>query len=118
MAIIVAVERKWITREAAVDRLLTIVKFLLKADSYHGIFPHWLNGATGKTIPFSRRDDGADIVESSYLFQGLLTVKEYFNTSDPKRKTVKQHDHLVMERCRMELAHTRGIKYAILALEP
>jgi hypothetical protein len=79
MAIVVAAERKWITREQAVERMLTIVKFLLKADHYHGIFPHWLNGATGKTIPFSRNDDGADLVETSYLFQGLLTAKEYFD---------------------------------------
>jgi hypothetical protein len=79
MAIVVAAERKWITREQAVERMLTIVKFLLKADHYHGIFPHWLNGATGRTIPFSRNDDGADLVETSYLFQGLLTAKEYFD---------------------------------------
>ena len=44
-----------------------MVNFLLKANSYHGIFPHWLNGATGITIPFSRKDDGGDLVETSYL---------------------------------------------------
>src|ERR1700712_3755903 len=63
MAIIVATERKWITRDEAVKRLVTIVNFLNKADHYHGMFPHWLDGATGKTIPFGRNDDGADIVE-------------------------------------------------------
>jgi hypothetical protein len=79
MAIIVAVERGWITRDSAAKHLLKMVEFLSKADSYHGVFPHWLNGATGKTIPFSRKDDGADLVESSYLFQGLLCVRQYFN---------------------------------------
>lgn len=78
MSIIVAAERKWITREQALERLLKMVKFLDKSDRFHGMFPHWLNGATGKTIPFSTNDDGADIVESSFLFTGLLTVKEYF----------------------------------------
>jgi len=53
MAIVIGTERKWITREQAVDRLLKMVLFLSKADSYHGIFPHWLNGGTGRTIPFS-----------------------------------------------------------------
>ena len=62
MAIIVATDRKWITRDSAVKHLLKTIKFLAKADSYHGVFPHWLNGATGKTIPFSRKDDGADLV--------------------------------------------------------
>ena len=79
MSVIVAAERKWITRDTAAKFLLKMVNFLLKADSYHGVFPHWLNGATGETIPFSRKDDGADLVESSYLFQGLLCARQYFN---------------------------------------
>src|ERR1700693_2860030 len=62
MAIIVATERHWITRDTAVKHLLKSLNFLLKANSYHGIFPHWLNGATGITIPFSSKDDGADVV--------------------------------------------------------
>jgi len=79
MAIIVATERKWITRAEAAQRLLKIEKFLFKADSYHGVFPHWLNGETGKVIPFGRKDDGGDLVETSYLFEGLLCVQQYFN---------------------------------------
>lgn len=79
MSVIVATERKWISRDTAAKFLLKMVSFLLKADSYHGAFPHWMNGATGKTIPFSRKDDGADLVETSYLFQGLLCARQYFN---------------------------------------
>lgn len=82
MSIIVAAERKWITRDTAARFLLKMVRFLSKADAYHGVFPHWLNGATGKTIPFSRKDDGADLVESSFLFQGLLCARQYFNSID------------------------------------
>ena len=78
MAIIVGVERGWIARDTAARLLLKMVNFLLKANSYHGVFPHWLNGETGKTIAFSRKDDGADLVESSYLFQGLLCARQYF----------------------------------------
>ena len=79
MALIVGVERGWIGRDTVARHLLKMVKFLSKADAYHGVFPHWLDGATGKTIPFSRKDDGADLVETSYLLQGLLCVREYFN---------------------------------------
>lgn len=82
MALVVATERKFITRDTAAKFLLKMVKFLAKADSYHGVFPHWLNGATGKTIPFSRKDDGADLVESSFLFQGLLTARQYFSANN------------------------------------
>jgi hypothetical protein len=82
MAIIAATERKWITRDTAANFLLRMVKFLSKADAYHGAFPHWMNGETGKTIPFSRKDDGADLVETSYLFQGLLCARQYFNNDN------------------------------------
>lgn len=82
MALIVATERKWIARDTAARFLLKMVKFLSKADAYHGVFPHWLHGGTGKTIPFSRKDDGADLVESSFLLQGLLTARQYFNSGD------------------------------------
>ncbi|MBC9911861.1 glucoamylase family protein [Chitinophaga varians] len=89
MAIVVATERGWITRDAAVERLLKMIDFLRKADHYHGIFPHWLNGATGKTIPFSRKDDGGDIVETSFLFEGLLTARQYFNRNTPKEEELR-----------------------------
>src|SRR6476660_3360858 len=69
MAIIVATQRHWINRDTAVKHLLKSVKFLSRANSYHGIFPHWMNGATGITIPFSRKDDGGHVVETSYLFE-------------------------------------------------
>ncbi|MDB5230394.1 MAG: periplasmic beta-glucosidase [Chitinophagaceae bacterium] len=82
MAIIVAAERGWITRDTAAKHLLKMVNFLLKANSYHGVFPHWMNGETGKTIPFSRKDDGADLVETAYLFQGLLCARQYFKNEN------------------------------------
>lgn len=89
MAVVVAAERGWISRDTAVGHLLKMVKFLAKADKYHGVFPHWLNGATGKVIPFSSKDDGADIVETSYLIQGLLTARQYFNRNDPRENQLR-----------------------------
>lgn len=107
MAIVVAADRKWITREEAVERLLKIVKFLWKADSYHGIFPHWLNGATGKTIPFSRKDDGGDLVETAYLFQGLLCARQYFDQHDPKETELRNRINWMWEQAEWSW-HTRG----------
>jgi hypothetical protein len=79
MAMIVGAERKWQPRDSVSARMLKMVKFLLKADNYHGAFPHWLNGGTGKIVPFGRKDDGGDLVESAFLFQGLLTARQYFD---------------------------------------
>ncbi|GGB11710.1 glucoamylase family protein [Puia dinghuensis] len=83
LSTIVAVQRHWIGRDTALRRLVKIVDFLTKADCYHGIYPHFMNGATGKTIPFGRLDDGADIVETSYLMMGLLCAREYFAGNPP-----------------------------------
>lgn len=83
MAMLVGIHRGFITRGQGLDRLKTIVGFLKNnTKTYHGAFPHWLNGATGATVPFSAKDDGADLVETSYLMQGLLCARQYFNGND------------------------------------
>ncbi len=83
MAIIVGVDRHFISRQQGLNRIAKIVSFLTdSAHRYHGAFPHWMNGSTGKTIPFSKQDDGADIVETSYMMQGLLCARQYFNGND------------------------------------
>ncbi|MCU0396111.1 MAG: beta-glucosidase [Chitinophagaceae bacterium] len=89
MALIVGVERGWLPRDTVARHLLKMVKFLGKADAYHGVFPHWLHGATGKTIPFSRKDDGADLVETSFLMQGLLCVRAYFDRDDNAERELR-----------------------------
>ncbi|MER9756767.1 beta-glucosidase [Mesorhizobium sp. M0166] len=78
MAIIVAVERGWIDSTAALCRLQRMLDFLESSPRYHGVFPHFINGRTGATIPFRRKDDGADLVETTFLFQGLICAREYF----------------------------------------
>lgn len=90
MAILVAIERGFITREAGFDRLRKIVHFLIdpETDRFHGAFPHWLNGSTGKVHPFSTKDDGGDLVETAYLMQGLLTVKAYFGNGSPDEQAM------------------------------
>lgn len=90
MAIVVGVERGFITREQGVERLLKMVKFLdEKADRYHGVWSHWLNGTTGKAIAFSKKDDGADLVETSFLFEGLLAAHQYFNRDTPQETELR-----------------------------
>ena len=91
MAIIVAAERKWIPREEAAARIYKIVRFLEKSDSFHGVFPHWLNGATGKVIRFSQKDDGADLVETSFLFEGLICARQYFTGPGKTEQDLRNH---------------------------
>ena len=98
MAIIVGVSRGWIGRGEAVERLWTMLRFLLKADSYHGIWPHFLNGDTGRTIPFSRKDDGADLVETSFLLAGLLCARQFFDAADEAEAPGACRDQLALAR--------------------
>ncbi|HTJ53545.1 MAG TPA: Ig-like domain-containing protein, partial [Cyclobacteriaceae bacterium] len=82
MSIVVGIERNFITREEGVQRLDKILTFLEKADRFHGAWSHWINGSTGKVIPFSTKDNGGDLVETSFLMQGLLTFRQYLKSSD------------------------------------
>lgn len=89
MAIVVGIERGFITRSEGVARWQKTVDFLTNtAQRYHGAFAHWLDGASGATVPFSTKDDGADLVETSFLMQGLLTVRQYLNPNDPAEKQI------------------------------
>ncbi|AWC21795.1 hypothetical protein CO731_01248 [Aminobacter sp. MSH1] len=81
MAIIVAVERGWVDRVEALGRLHRMLDLLEGSPRYHGMFPHFIDGRTGATIPFRRKDDGADVVETTFLFQGLICAREYLDRS-------------------------------------
>lgn len=95
MAILVGIKRNFITKEQAFVRFEKIIDFLEKADRFHGAWPHWLNGETGKTLAFSKKDNGGDLVETAFLVQGLLTVAEYFkNGNEEEQKLVSKIDKL------------------------
>lgn len=88
MAIIVGIERGFITREEGMARLNKIVDFLETADRFHGAWSHWLNGTTGEARPFSTYDDGGDLVETSFMAAGLLAARQYLNGADPDENTL------------------------------
>lgn len=91
MAIIVGIERGFITRNEGLERITKIATFLdTKAIKYHGAFAHWLNGVTGVTIPFSSKDNGGDLVETSFLISGLLCALEYFDDSNLRETELRQ----------------------------
>ena len=97
MAIVTATSRGWITRTQAVERLTKMTNFLEKADRFHGVWPHWMNGTTGKVIPFSAKDNGGDLVETSFLVAGLLTAREYFSGSDAAETALRDKIKILWE---------------------
>lgn len=89
MAMIVAANRGWVSRSSAVARLSRMLSFLEICPRYHGMFPHFLNGRTGETIRFRRKDDGADLVETALLFQGLICAREYFDGAGGQERALR-----------------------------
>jgi exo beta-1,2-glucooligosaccharide sophorohydrolase (non-reducing end) len=91
MAIVVGADRGFITRRQALDRLLQITRFLSTADRFHGAWPHFLSGSTGHCLPvFGIYDNGADLVETSFLMEGLLTARQYFKGDGPAGRELYQ----------------------------
>ncbi|MGB0582262.1 MAG: glucoamylase family protein, partial [Limisphaerales bacterium] len=96
MAIVVGAERGFVTRTEAAARVLKIVRFLdEKAERFHGAWSHWIDGESGRTIPFARKngvqaDDGGDLVETSFLMQGMLTARQHFDRDDEIEREIRQ----------------------------
>jgi hypothetical protein len=90
MTIIVAVERGWVSREDALERIACMLDVLGRATCFHGMFPHFMNGRTGATIAFGRKDDGGDIVETSFLLMGLLCARAYFDRDTQAEQRLRQ----------------------------
>ena len=86
MAILIGIERGYITREQGLQRFTKMISFLESADRFHGAWPHWINGETAHVKPFGKDDDGGDLVESCYLLQGLLCVRQYFKEGNDEEK--------------------------------
>jgi hypothetical protein len=91
MALLVGVERGFITREQGVERMLKITRFLSTADRFHGVFPHFLDGRTGKIIArFGKYDNGGDLVETAFLMQGLLAARQYFTRDTDAEQEIQK----------------------------
>ncbi len=107
MAILVGIERGFITKDQALERYEKIVTFLEKADRFHGAWSHWIDGNTGKAKPFSTKDDGGDLVETAFLIQGLLTVKEYFKNDSDRGKQLSERIQKLWEEVEWDW-YTKG----------
>jgi hypothetical protein len=90
LAMIVAYEREWEPREDIKDRILMILDFLETCDRHHGAWSHWYNANTGKTQPFSPNDDGGDLVETSFVVEGLIALKHYFTEDDARSVEIRE----------------------------
>jgi hypothetical protein len=90
MALLVATDRQFVTRDQGAERMLKIIRFLAKADRFHGVWPHFLDGRTGKVIPyFGKYDNGGDLVETAFVMQGLLAARQYFDRDSAAEREIR-----------------------------
>ncbi len=90
LALIAGTENNFITRQQATERFTRIVDFLHNAETFHGAFPHFINSATKKAEPFfGARDNGGDLVETSFLLQGLLAARAYFSGNNTEETHIR-----------------------------
>ena len=94
LAVLVGIERGFITRAEGYQRLKKLADWLSNAERHHGAWAHWLT-PDGRTRPFSKFDDGGDLVETAYLVQGMICAIEYFKNGNQLEKDLaKQMDEL------------------------
>lgn len=88
--ILFGIENQYITRTEGIRHLETALNFLENADRFHGAWPHWMDGISGKVIPFSTLDNGGDIVETAFLCQALICIREYFKSGNTSEQELAQ----------------------------
>ncbi|MEM8663863.1 MAG: beta-glucosidase, partial [Pseudomonadota bacterium] len=78
LALLSGAARGWLAREDVAERLVKLASFLAGTERHRGVFPHFMDGETGATIPFMPMDDGGDLVETAFLIAGLLGARQAF----------------------------------------
>jgi hypothetical protein len=112
MVLIVAVERGWLARGDAIWRMERMLDVLTRARRYHGAFPHFMDGRTGETIPFSRKDDGGDLVETSFLVMGMLCARQYFAHHTPEEIALRRRIAALWEEVEWDwYTHRRDVLF-------
>ncbi|MFC3562352.1 glucoamylase family protein [Pedobacter jamesrossensis] len=90
MAILSGIDRGYVTKKEGLNRLNKILTFLEKADRFHGAWSHWINGETGKVRPFGKKDNGGDLVETSFVAQALICINEYYKNGSSEEKLLSK----------------------------
>ncbi len=97
-ALVAAVYRGIITRDQGLGRLEKILSFLERVPRYHGAWSHYYDDETGDTMPlFGMYDNGGDIIETSYVIQGLLTARGYFDRKDGREQSLRDRVTVLWE---------------------
>jgi hypothetical protein len=112
MTILVGIERGFVPRGQAVARLQTSLNFLQNAQRFHGAWPHWMDGNTGNVIPFGTKDNGGDLVETSFICQSLICIREYFKNGSAEEQALTQQADTLWKGVEWDW-YTKGGEHAL-----
>jgi hypothetical protein len=112
MTILVGIDRGFVPRGEAVSRLQTALNFLENADRFHGAWPHWMNGTNGSVVPFGTVDNGGDLVETAFLCQSLICLREYFKDGNEAEQALAQQADVLWKGVEWSW-YTKGGEHAL-----
>ena len=82
----IGVERHYITRAEARERVLVTLRFFLHAPNEHGFFYHFLDMKTGART----NESEVSTVDTSLLLAGMLFCQSYFDTQNPREVQIRK----------------------------
>lgn len=88
MSILVAMHNGFIDNNAGIKRLDRSLHFLDSIQRFEGAWSHWYFGDSGEPKAFSANDNGGDIVETAFLAQALICIREYYKDGSQKEKAI------------------------------
>lgn len=101
-AYIVGVERKLTNRSSAIERILTILRFLnsshqgseADATGYKGFYYHFLDMTSGKRALQCE----LSTIDTALLLAGVLSAASYFDADTPKEREIRELANLIYRR--------------------
>ena len=89
MVILTGIERGWITRKEGAKRILTLVRYLNKAERIKGAWSHWMN-IEGQPVKFGKQIESGDLVETSFMMMGLYAAQAYLTENNSVEKEIRK----------------------------
>lgn len=115
-----AAEKKWIKREQAAERVLTLLNFLLNSEQsenklaagYKGFYYHFLNMETGQ------REWNCELssIDTGLLFAGIIFAKNFFDKPNEIETDIRNKSLITLKRADWKfftLPETHNMPYSI-----
>jgi hypothetical protein len=99
----VGVERGYVSRAAARQRVLATLRFFAHAQNEHGFFYHFIDMRTGKRANYSE----VSTVDTALLLAGMLFCQSYFDSNSPQDVAIRKLTDKIYERADWTWAQPR-----------